>query len=693
MLYTNIRKAEIMNFQKFNKIIQSHFSEMTANVNRLFVVDVDTDEMWNLYLDSFPAGTNEIYRERREYDCSCCRHFVKSIGNVVSIDNGVVHTIWDVDTGDDVYQPVVNALADYVRNHTVSDVYISKFSSIGTEHNMELLANGDVIQWDHFYLELPNRFVCGKWDTPESIKGNCRDVKNVFMRSLNEISMDSAMTILELINSNTLYRGNEWKHAIESFIKYKKDYDKLTTDEERNLFAWEKSVEAGAVVGKIKNHSIGVLLVNITEGMDLDAAVTQYEKIVAPSNYKRPKAIFTKKMLEEAKETITEMGYLDSLQRRYAVLDDITVNNVLFSNKDSAKKMSGDLDIFEEMEKEAVSKPKKFSRVEEIPVDKFVKDVLPTATELEVYFENKHSKNLVSLIAPKIVDSKTMFKWDNNFSWSYAGNMADSMKDRVKAAGGKVDGVLRFSIQWNDIDIGNDQNDLDAHCITPNKFEIYFGDKHDRKTNGRLDVDIIDPGNNVAVENITWPSIDKMTPGKYRFFVHQYSNRGGRDGFRAEIEFDGQIYSFDYPNELHQGEKVQVAEVTLSEDGKFTIKELFPSNVASKEVWNIHTNQFIPVSVVCYSPNYWNEQSGIGNKHLFFMLKDCINPENPNGFFNEFLKEDLMKHKRVFEALGSKMRVEDCDEQLSGIGFCLTKRDDIVVKVKGNVERLLKVKF
>jgi hypothetical protein len=74
-----------------------------------------------------------------------------------------------------------------------------------------------------------------------------------------------------------------------------------------------------------------------------------------------------------------------------------------------------------------------------------------------------------------------------------------------------------------------------------------------------------------------------------------------------------------------------------------------------------------------------------------FMLKECINPESPNGFFNEFLKEELAKHKRVFEALGSKMKVADSDDQLSGVGFCLTKRNYVVVKIKGNIERIIKV--
>ena len=183
-----------------------------------------------------------------------------------------------------------------------------------------------------------------------------------------------------------------------------------------------------------------------------------------------------------------------------------------------------------------------------------------------------------------------------------------------------------------------------------------------------------------------------MIPGAYRFFVNQYTNRGSK-GFKAEIEFDGEIYSFEYNNPV-RGD-VDVAEVIMDKNGNFTIKEkLFGHSVtSSREVWGVQTNQFTPVSVISYSPNYFDEQNGIGNKHLFFFLNGCVNPEQPNGFFVEYLKNELVPHRKVFEALGAKCSVTDVDDQLSGVGFSLTQRNELIVKVKGATERIIKIKF
>lgn len=679
-----------MDFKNFRDKMQAHIDEMIKDVDTLFEVDVDKDAFWNLYLDSFPEGTNPIYRERREFDCSCCRQFFRHFANMVVIKNNKIQTMWGFDTESTTYQPVVDALDAYLKGRVVTDRYYTNIAKIGTESNKELCDDGKVKTWSHFYYELPSKFVDHSGRSEGDVKNIYRTGKQVFKRSLEEISMEALDTVIELIAQNSLYKGEEWKTALNDFKKYKKEYEKLPA-EERDNYVWVKSARVGAAVNRIRNHSIGVLLTDISEGMDLDSAVKRYENIVAPANYKRPKAIFTKKMLEQAQKTITDLGYLDSLPRRYATLDDITVNNILFSNKDSAKRIAGAGDIFAEMAQEVGVNPKKFSRLTEMSADDFVQNVLPTATSIEVLFENKHAGNMVSLIAPKNPDAKSMFKWANGFGWAYAGNMTDSdLRENVKAAGGKVDGVLRFSIQWNDIDY--DPNDLDAHCQTP-CHHIYYCSKRDNLTGGELDVDIVAPKRNVpAVENIVWTTKKNMRVGDYDFYVHGFNNRGGRTGFRAEIEFNGEIRSYDYAHEVRQSQDVKVA--TVHFDGEnFTIKEHMPSDVSTREVWGLKTQQFVSVSVICYSPNYWDEQTGNGHRHYFFMLKDCVNPESPNGFYNEFLKQELVEHKRVFEALGGKMAVEDSDDQLSGLGFSATKRNDVIVKVKGATERMIKIKF
>jgi len=675
-------------FIQFKKKLQKHVAEMLQDQQVLFVTDVDKDKLWEIYLESFPSDTNEIFRERREHDCSCCRHFIKSFGNVVVIKDNEIMSIWNFNTDNSQYQPVIDVLNDYVISKPIKDVFIIKDLSFQTDHNFEQLNDGTAKRWDHFSVDLSKRFINKSADTIDTIKGKYRDTKSVFKRSLEEISNVAIATVLELIAQKSLYKGEEWEGALTEFFILHNAYH-IQENKNKDIFCWIKSVGVGGAIAKIKNHSIGVLLLDITSGMDLNEAVKRYEKIVAPINYKRPKEIFTKKMIEQAEKTITELGFLDSLGRRYANIDDITINNILFANKDTTKKLGG---IFQELKQEAITNIKNFDRVEEVNIETFVKDILPKVSNIELYLENKLEPNLVSLVAPQNNDSKTMFKWNNNFSWAYNGNITDSMKQMVKALGGNVDGVLRFSIQWNEK--FDNQNDFDAHCYEPNGNIISYPKKAIRQpSSGMLDVDIITPGNKVAVENIIYTDINAMPEGIYDFLTYVYSYREGKTGFCAEIEFDNQIYTFEYRKNVRQGEKIKVAKVKYTKTGGFKIIESLQSNLQSKTIWKLNTNNFHTVSTIMFSPNYWDQQKGIGHKHYFFMLNGCSNETAPNGFFNEFLKEDLLEHKRVFAALGSKMRVKQSNNQLSGLGFSSTQRNSVICKLSGNFARTIKLIF
>jgi hypothetical protein len=681
-----------MNFIEFKKQFQNHIANMEKT--SLFKVDIDKDEFWNLYLDSFPKGYNEIYKERREYDCNCCKSFIKHYGGIVAIsENNELISIWDVPNLETPFKEVTEALSSYIKEKKISNIF--RFQQLfETNTNKQLLEDNTVKIWDHLYYKFSDNFKHNGAKTLDTFLGEIRTSKEVFKRSLEELTLDAAETILELIEQNSLYRGAEFKGLLNEFIKFKKVYNKLPENQKDN-WCWVHTISG--VLSRIRNISIGTLLIDLSEGVELDQAVRKFESVVAPSNYKRPKPIVSKKMIEEAEKKIIELGYENSLNRRYAKLDDITVPNTLYVNRDVKSQLKDS--VFDAMKKEVAENPKNFDKVEEIKIDDFIDHVLPTTKFLEVMIENKHKPNFMSLIAPINEDSKTMFKWNNNFSWAYTGDITDSIRENVKKAGGRVDGILRFSIQWNDRGDYND-NDFDAHAEEPNKTHIYYA-TYCKKNNcdktlmlGQLDVDIINPLVNVpAVENIVWIDRNKMKPGNYKFWVNCFSKRSGRSGFSSEIEVDGQSYFYNYSNELRQGQNIEVAEVTLHEDGKFTIKNKIPSSKDSIDIWGVSTNVFTKVNIMSYSPNYWDEQRGIGNKHYFFFLDKCVNDGTPRGFFNEFLNQELNEHKKVFEILGSKMRVQETDNQLSGIGFSSTQRNELTVRVEGKTKRIMKIKF
>lgn len=650
----------------------------------LYVTDVDKDYLWNLYLDSFPAGTNEIFRERREYDCNCCKQFIRTFGHVVILVDDLPVSIWDSPIFGK-FVPVFEAMSEYVKSKPIKDLFFHYTKQIGTKKSLDL-TDSSVVSWSHFYTEIPKKFVKKK-DSIASLLGEHRDNKNLLKRSLETISLESAETVLELIEQNSLYRGEEHKEVVKLFIKEKKKFLLLDTTDSEDNYCWSRSQELG-FSSRIRNTVIGTLLVDLSEGKPLDLAVNSFETKVAPANYKRSSALITQGMIESAQKKVQELGVEDSLARRCAKAEDLTINNVLFADRSTKPLMSGS--VFDDLKPSSGAKPKNLSKVEEVSVETFIKDILPKAQSIEALVENRHTSNLMSLVAPVHQDAKGMFKWGNNFSWAYNGDVTDSMKSRVKAAGGKVDGVLRFSIQWNDGD--NNQNDLDAHCIEPNNNRIYFSKKRSPYSSGQLDVDIQNPGDNIAVENITWSSKGTILEGEHIFLVDNYSHNGGTTGFTAELEYEGKIWSYTYNKALRQGEKVQVAKINFSQAKGIEFLEALPSSTATKEIWGIQTETFQKVSMVMNSPNHWDGEQ-TGNKHWFFMLEGCKNEDSVRGFFNEYLSNELTPHRKVFEVLGSKMKAEPTEDQLSGIGFSSTQRNSVVLKISGSFNRVIKVLF
>ena len=660
-----------MDFNKFAKSINTQFDKMSSQ--DMFVVDVNKDALWDVYMNAFPTGVNKVYRERREYDCNHCKQFIRRVSNAVAIIDGKVVTVWDV-IAEGYYADVAATMAAYVKAATINGIFLHNEPTVSREATYEELPNGAGVKtWNHFFCTIPANLVERDIATQ---RGKANSIQGVFKRGLDTISLSALELVSDLIADKALYRGEEHQATVTAFTELKRQYAALETDEDKNIFAWKNFRNRAA---RFRNSVIGTLVSDIAEGIEMEKAVKSFEAKVAPANYKRTTALVTKGMITQALKKIDELGIEDSLQRRYATSEDLSINNVLFADRGTKMSDKGSLESI--LMGTVKDSTKGLDNAQEISIEDFMANIVPGTSSIEALFKNSHTGNLASIIAPVDSEAPNILQWDNNFSWSYNGGVTDSMKENVKAAGGKVDGDLRFSIQWNE-ERKDTRNDLDAHCHSPDGF-IYYSNKM-----GRLDVDITNPKQHTAVENITWPSVAKMSDGTYRFSVKNFSGTNVC-GFRAEIEMNGEIHTFDFSRPLSG--TVEVATVTLR-NGKFSINPHMKSGMTPREEWGILTEKFHKVDLMMLSPNYWDDNTK-GNKHYFFTLNECNNPEEARGLYTEFLSGTLTEHRKVFEMLGSKLKCAHSNTQLSGLGFSSTQRNELIVRVKGSVNKILKIKF
>jgi len=659
-------------FPKFSRSVAQRFELMSQH--ELYVMDSDRDAIWSQYLNAFPQGSNPVFRVNTAHDCSCCRHFVRTIGNVVAIVDGAVQTVWDIEGLEHPYDVVAATMAEHIRSLQIRGVFRTKERQFGAEKTRELLEDQTTRTWHHFVAKIADRHFSPDAD---SVRGVIASTAGVFRRGVNELTADSLETISDLIASKALYRGEEHKAAVDGFQALMRGAD---ASSDQSLFIWENVRDRNA---GFRNTVIGTLAQDLSEGKDIEAAVKAFEAKVAPENYKRPTALITPRMVDAAMATIGDLGLEPALERRFARLSDVAVTDVLFVDNSVQGQMKGG--IREALMEEATVAKPSLDGALELTIDDFMAGVVPKASSIDLLVENSMMGNFVSLTAPVQDDAPRLFKWPNGFAWSYDGDVADSsIKERVKRAGGRVDATLRVSLAWTNTD------DLDIHVHEPDRNHIHYGNKC-----GKLDVDMnVSTPVRDAVENVCW---NRPADGDYVVKVHNYTHRESRDvGFTLEVQSEtGAIETFTYAHEVRNNQMVPCLTMTVK-DGRLVAVKMakgLTRDAAGQDKWGITTQSLVKVNTLMLSPNHWGD-AAVGNRHWMFMLDGCKNPGTARGIYNEFLLPALEPHRKVFEVLGAKTKCPPAEEQLSGLGFSSTRKAKVKFFVRGtNVQRAYSVQF
>lgn len=667
-------KKETVGFAAVKPLIAARFEQLKEHA--IFNTLYDRDRIVEVYLGAF--ATPEL---RQEHNCSACKAFIRQVGGMAALDfDNRLMTLWDIDLSlvPETLRASIDALNAYVMSLPIDGLFHHDQPSAGVDKNLDKELG---LVWEHFHLKIPSKYVNGKDNRLGKISAELRETKNVLKRGLLELKLDALDTVIDLIAQNSLYRGQEHASNVALFRELQDAYHGSVRSELTDNWCWLKASQLPVTVSRIRNTSIGTLLTDLSEGMDLDGAVRKFEAMVAPANYKRPTALVTPRMVEEAKKSLQALGLMSALDRRRLNSRDLTAANALFVFRPEKSVK----DVFDAAMEDTPVDKKTLSKVERIPVADFVDKVLPTVKSLKLLVEREHLGNFVTLTGPVDPEAKSLMKWGNSFGWSYSGGVADSIKERVKQAGGKVDGWMGIRLAWHNFD------DLDLHLQGAGE-EVCYWNKQGQHT--CLDVDMNAGFGNTRepVENIV--AADQLPPGLYCVVVNQFNRREDKDtGYELDIEVNGEVYSFGSSMSPRSKRDSPPVKFTVMRDGTVKFEENAMSRSSSGIVkWGVKTGGFRRVTAVTLSPNHWGAPTG--NRHLFFMLEGCVSDEATRPFYNEFLIQDLAKDRKTTEVLAGKIQVAPAEgAELSGLGFSDTLRGRIYAEVEGKFKRTVEIVF
>lgn len=134
-----------MEFIDFKRAVYKQFDALANNADRLYLTNVNKDELWDCYIDSYPED------ERQSHTCNCCRQFIKPYGNVVAIVNNKLVSIWDSLVLDEPYATVARNLAqlDPIAinlNKRLKESQTESFIKIRTKDTTELELKFNIVK-------------------------------------------------------------------------------------------------------------------------------------------------------------------------------------------------------------------------------------------------------------------------------------------------------------------------------------------------------------------------------------------------------------------------------------------------------------------------------------------------------------------------------------------------------------------
>jgi hypothetical protein len=389
---------------------RTSFSHAIQTASHVFTTDATG--LWENYLAAIPGAS-----ERQVHNCNCCRRFIETYGNLVTIDKhgGTMPVMWDIGRVPEFYTPAFARLEAMVGNASVTGVFVSKATSWGTPETGE---------WQHLSVEPPTRLIHRNRSLePNQVEAAVREnVKTVTtaMVAYSPAVLDEA---LRLFNTGVLERSEKFVGPVQ-WLRDLHDWPKGRVNQRvRQNLLWRAVAAAPEGYCHIRSSVVAPLLDDIVAGTPFEVIKRKHGAKTNSAIYQRPQAAPSAGNIAAAEALVAKLGIAPSLNRRFARIEDLELRWVPDdAPADTAgRKSSG---VFGHLKAKGDRRRPAPPSVNIPPVtmtwEKFSRTVLDTARQIEVWVNPMDG--FFAMTAADDANAPPIIKWDteedrNTVAW------------------------------------------------------------------------------------------------------------------------------------------------------------------------------------------------------------------------------------------------------------------------------------
>jgi len=635
------------------------FNEFQQNFE-LFQIDIPKEDIYDVY--NKHARKTPIFRKNPEWMCSVCRHTIYKLSKIVTIDDNYKriscleyfldkYFLENFKFLEDMFTEIITITA----NCPIEGFFYNIEKNIGVKQSIEPSTG---LVFKHFHVTVDD-----KYTEQIRISDKVNGLKAVLRKYSDYVNY--LEDILSWIEQKYIYRGMEKKEIVEETKLLLELYNQKKRPKH---FIWK---HINSIACYFNNDVISTLVDDLKNDVDPEIAIKNYNRKVAPENYRQPKVeLLTKAQVEQLERDLEKLGYSNILEGfKFAEPQDLSVLNVLWTNR--AVKGGTLTDVLQDNIKTSnVSK----QHIETIDMTGFL-ERLKKAKSIEV-----DVSGLAKMVLIKDLFEKPIYFWNNHIGFCYETGLVDvdQVTQLVKQKGGVIDAKIRFSLYWENLD------DLDLHLKSEN-VHVCWDNKDPSSTSFQLDIDMnVNRPIRGAVENIFTSKISKSDiDQEFTVFVHNFTKRESPQKCILNVYIDNKIFkTYEFKNPPAH-ESIELLKFKISKTEEFIV--IWSNQEAERKV-KLPT-KFVGIDTVLLSPNYWEENKG--NRHVFFLKKGMtINLDRIRPYNIEQLNPALVKHKRSLAVLSKKIKIMG-EPRLVGYGISFSKQRELLVKVNKRPYKLI----